>query len=93
MSDFRRIWNDAGIPQPNIVPEENMFRFGNGASELSTESIEMPVCLPKKSGVIRADIVQGDAPLSLSRPAMKKLSAEMDFSRLEDFASVRAPSS
>ena len=60
-----------------------MFRFGNGASELSKESIEMPVCLAERAGTIRAAIVKGDAPLLLSRPAMKRLSAEMDFSRDE----------
>lgn len=39
----------------------------------------MPVCLAQRRGVIRAAVVKGDAPLLPSRPAMKKLGAEMDF--------------
>ena len=62
LSAFRKIWNDSGIEQPQPLTEENMFRFGNGASELSKESIEMPVCLAERAGTIRAAIVKGDAP-------------------------------
>jgi hypothetical protein len=71
LSAFRKIWTDAGIEQPQTMTEENMFRFGNGASELSKESIEMPVCLAERSGTIRAAIAQGDAQMDFSRDELR----------------------
>ena len=78
LESFRKIWNSAGVSQTKPYAEENVFRFGNGASEVLKSAIELPVCLAEREGVIRAAIVQGDAPLLLSRPAMKTLAAEMD---------------
>ncbi|CAL1158162.1 unnamed protein product, partial [Cladocopium goreaui] len=83
LESFRKIWNIAGINQPEPYAEENVFRFGNGSSEVSKTAIELPVCLAERQGVIRAAIVKGDAPLLLSRPAMKTLAAEMDFAKDE----------
>ena len=83
LESFRKIWNVAGINQPEPYAEENVFRFGNGSSEVSKTAIELPVCLAERQGVIRAAIVKGDAPLLLSRPAMKTLAAEMDFAKDE----------
>lgn len=83
LQSFRRLWDEAGVPQPTPIAEENHFCYGNGASELSSQVVEMPVCLAQRPGVIRAAVVRGDAPLLLSRPALKKLGAEMDFTNDE----------
>eukprot|EP00435_Cladocopium_sp_Y103_P061236 s2072_g22.t2 len=79
LKSFRELWTKANVPQPTARSEENLFRYGNGACEKSSEVIEMPICLAERRGVVQAAIVQGDAPLLLSRPAMKKLEAEMNF--------------
>lgn len=41
----------------------------------------MPVTLAQKRGVIRASIIRGDAPLLLSRAALKTLGASIDFEK------------
>ena len=83
LSEFRKLWDAAGVPQPEAQKEINHFRYGNGHSEVSSELVAMPVTLAQHSGVIRAAVVKGDAPLLLSRPAMKTLGAEMDFNKDE----------
>ncbi|CAL1127155.1 unnamed protein product [Cladocopium goreaui] len=79
LKSFRELWTKAGVPQPQLQHEENVFRYGNGACEKSSEIVAMPICLAEKRGAVSAAVVQGDAPLLLSRPAMKKLEAEMNF--------------
>ena len=39
----------------------------------------MPICLAERKGIVQAAVIQGDAPLLLSRPAMKRLGAERNF--------------
>ena len=60
-----------------------MFRFGNGVQEISREVIEMPVGVAGRRGLVRAAIIGGEAPLLLSRGALKTLGARMDFSNDE----------
>ena len=60
-----------------------MFRFGNGVQEISREVIEMPVRVAGRRGLVRAAIMGGEAPLLLSRGALKTLGARMDFSNDE----------
>ena len=79
LKSFRELWTKAGVPQPQLQHEENVFRYGNGACEKSSEIVAMPICLAEKRGAVLAAVVQGDATLLLSRPAMKKLEAEMNF--------------
>ena len=82
LEEFRRFWQAAGVHQPVENPETNVFRFGNGAQEMATSVVDMPVCLAGKAGIIKAAIIQGKAPL-MSRPALKTLSAKMDFTKDE----------
>ena len=79
LSEFRRMWKAAGIQQPEAVAEQNVFRFGNGAQEVSQAIVELPVSLAGKRGLVRAAVIKGNAPLLLSRPALKTLRARMDF--------------
>ncbi|OLP88380.1 putative transposon protein [Symbiodinium microadriaticum] len=80
---FRQLWQDAGVGQPNEKAEVNIFRFGNGAQEVSNRLVEMPVCMAGRRGIVKAAIIGGRAPLLLSRPALKTLGASMDFGRDE----------
>ncbi|CAE7029162.1 RE2 [Symbiodinium sp. CCMP2592] len=80
---FRKLWSSAGIEQPAETPELNTFRFGNGAQQVSNRIVTMPVCLGGRRGVVRAAVIGGQAPLLLSRPALKTLAARMDFGRDE----------
>ena len=83
LSAFRKLWSTAGIGQPAEIPELNVFRFGNGAQETSNRVVAMPVCMGGRHGVVRAAVIGGQAPLLLSRPALKTLGARMDFGRDE----------
>ena len=64
---------------PKKFAETNHFRFGNGQHEMSTESIIMPIILGGREGSIKAAIIQGTAPLLISRSALKSLKASLHF--------------
>ncbi|CAE7202177.1 TY5A [Symbiodinium sp. CCMP2592] len=79
LNQFRRLWQEAGMKAAVEVAEQNSFRFGNGHLEVSNRVVEMPLRLAGKAGVVRAAVIRGKAPLPLSRPALKKLKACLDF--------------
>ena len=83
LAAFEKLWTEAGIPIPSRQKECNSFKFGNGATEVSTETVPMPVFLAGRRGVISAAIVQGDAPLLVSRSALRALQACIDFHKQE----------
>ena len=76
LAKFKQMWQQHG-PEPE--PEINYFRYGNGEKETSTEVLALPVRIAGKSGSIRAAIVQGQAPLLISRAALQKLKATLAF--------------
>lgn len=79
LKQFIEIWNKEGIEVPQERVEENAFKYGNGHREVSHRSIDMPVTIGERSGVVRAAAVKGNAPLLLSRPSVKRLQARLDF--------------
>ena len=83
LAAFEKLWKEAGIDVPSRRSECNSFKFGNGATEVSMEVIPMPVFLAGRRGVISAAIVQGDAPLLISRGALQSLQACLDFHKQE----------
>ncbi|CAK9107745.1 unnamed protein product [Durusdinium trenchii] len=76
---FEKIWKQKGWAIPKPIDEVHQFKFGNGEVETSLVSIQMPVVLAHRRGVIRAAVIKGDAPLLLSRTALKTLGATLDF--------------
>lgn len=83
LAAFEKLWQATGVSIPSRQKECNSFKFGNGATEVSTEVINMPVFLAGRRGVISAAIVQGDAPLLVSRSALRALQACIDFHKQE----------
>ena len=79
LTSFREIWDKLNIPVKPEFKQRNVFRYGNGQQEVSDTMIDMPIFLAGKPGYVRAAIVQGSAPLLLSRPSMKKLKVQMNF--------------
>ncbi len=79
LENFKEILSKHGISTIPLVEENNLFRFGNGACETSTVVASLPICLGGRRGTVKAAIVKGEAPLLLSRPAMKSLQAKLDF--------------
>ena len=77
--DFQQMWKDRNMKIPKPFAEINHFRFGNGQHEMSTESITMPIILGGREGSIKAAIIQGTAPLLISRSALKTLKASLHF--------------
>ena len=59
--------------------EVHQFKFGNGHVETSKTSVQIPVVLAGRRGCIRAAVIQGSAPLLISRLALKNLNASVDF--------------
>ena len=76
---FHGIWKSCGISIPEERHETNASKFGNGEREVSNRMIDMPVQIAGRRGVVRAAVVRGDAPLLLSRAALKSLTASMNF--------------
>ena len=79
LSEFEKMLNHRNMPQPSRRTEYNSFRFGNGATEISTEVAMLPCFLAGRRGVISAAVVQGKAPLLISRGALQTLKACLDF--------------
>ena len=72
---------EKGKRVPTLKKSQNLFRFGNGQEELSEKTATIPVGIHGEDGHIEAAVIQGDAPLLLSRSAMKSLGASLDFER------------
>lgn len=90
---FEQLWRKHGVASPKPFPEVHQFKYGNGETEVSSESVCVPVTLAGKKGVIRAAIVQGSAPLLISRSALKSLRASLDFDQdtLHVFGDAQVP--
>ena len=59
--------------------EANVFRFGNGMVEKSTQVVTLPVGIAQTFGTIDAAIIEGQAPLLLGRPTLTKMGVQLDF--------------
>eukprot|EP00435_Cladocopium_sp_Y103_P026818 s1587_g6.t1 len=79
LNEFTKLWQQRNIQVPKFEPETHQFKYGNGEMETSHHVVAMPVTLAGRQGVIRASVVKGDAPLLISRSALKKLGASLDF--------------
>lgn len=89
LRSFEQLLRQRQLPLPQRRPECNSFRFGNGATELSTEVAVIPVWLAGRRGAISAAIIQGEAPLLISRTALQTLKACLNF---ESNEKSRSPS-
>ena len=81
LSKFRELWVSAGVKHPQIKREVSHFRYGNGHVETSNTVVELPLGLAGKKGILQAAVVKGAAPLLVSRPALKRLGASIDFAQ------------
>ena len=79
LEQFQKIWTQDGRFGPEFKTETNVFKFGNGDRETSQKVVIMPIGLAGRFGNVQAAVVKGDAPLLLSRPALKRLGATLDF--------------
>eukprot|EP00435_Cladocopium_sp_Y103_P057373 s281_g19.t1 len=78
---FLERWKILGLPPPVEHAVTNQFRFGNGQVETSHRLLDLPIGLQGRRGILQAAVVKGHAPLLVSRPALKKLGARIDFHR------------
>ncbi|CAK9039918.1 unnamed protein product [Durusdinium trenchii] len=81
LQSFEKLWSQRGWTVPSKISEVHQFKFGNGDVETSHYSVQMPVILANRRGVIRAAVIKGDAPLLVSRSALKSLGASLDFQK------------
>ena len=80
LGDLEQMILSKGFGPVQYYQCENLFRFGNGATERSTESVRLPVGIAGKFGSIDAAVISGAAPLLLGRPTLEKLKVRLDFS-------------
>ena len=66
---------------PTLKKKTNVFPFRNGQEEVSEKVVRLPVGIHGKTGIVKAAVIQGDAPLLLSRSTMKSLRAVIDFEK------------
>ena len=69
---------------PTLKKKTNVFRFRNGLEsleEVSEKVVRLPVGTHGKTVIVKAAVIQGDAPLLLSRSTMKSLRAVIDFEK------------
>ena len=55
------------------------FKFGDGIETISKEKIKIPGCIGNNNILIEANIVECELPLLLSKPALKRVGAVLDF--------------
>ncbi|CAJ1420483.1 unnamed protein product [Effrenium voratum] len=79
LMEFEKLWQQRGFNIPEKVTEIHHFRYGNGEQETSRLSVKMPVVIAERSGIIKAAIVKGRAPLLISRVALRALQAKINF--------------
>ena len=79
LSEFEKLWRQQGIKPPVFSSETHQFKYGNGEVETSKTVVSMPVALAGRKGLIKASVVRGHAPLLISRSALKRLDAALDF--------------
>lgn len=70
---FYRLLAEANRPSPTLQKENNLFRFANGQEEMSEKVVSLPIGIHGRHGTIEAAVIEGDAPLLLSRSTMKSL--------------------
>eukprot|EP00435_Cladocopium_sp_Y103_P016327 s111_g4.t1 len=79
LDEFKQLWKARGIPTPEPMHEINHFKYGNGERETSECAMKLPVVIAGFSGIIKAAVVKGNAPLLISRNALQTLKAVVDF--------------
>ncbi|CAJ1407221.1 unnamed protein product [Effrenium voratum] len=83
-------WSSSGVYDPDETLLEqvrrlrqgklvNHFKFGNGQRESTDTSVKLPVIIAGRTGIIKAAIVKGAAPLLISRSALQTLQAVVNF--------------
>lgn len=73
LRDFTQLLEQKGITKPLELAETHQFKFGNGCVETSHRAVSLPVQIAGQHGIIKASVVRGQAPLLLSRTALKTL--------------------
>ena len=70
-----------GFGPIKLRDENNVFRFGNGMTEKSSQVAVLPVGIAKAKvfGTIDAAVIAGQAPLLLGRPTLVKMGVSLDF--------------
>ena len=59
--------------------DDTQFRFGDNSAVTSTEIVTFPGELAGQSVLIQANVNKGSLPLLLSRKAMQRAEAKLDF--------------
>ena len=62
--------------------DKHLFRFGNDTTEASKQSVQLPVGIGGRRGSLQVSVLDGkakEAPLLISKPALRTLSAVLDF--------------
>ena len=62
--------------------DKHLFRFGNDTTEASKQSVQLPVGIGGRRGSLHVSVLDGkaeEAPLLVSKPALRSLGAVLHF--------------
>ena len=76
--------SDRALIQSSKV--ETKFRFGDGAEVVSSQEVKFPVVIGAKKVFIKANVVESEIPLLLSKASMKRAQLVLNFN--EDTAEI-----
>eukprot|EP00435_Cladocopium_sp_Y103_P051731 s413_g16.t1 len=79
LNELFRMYQQRGVPLPKLRSQQNVFAFGNNHEEVSKCVVDLTVGINGRLGHVEAAVIQGPAPLLLSRTTMRSLGATLDF--------------
>ena len=79
LNELFRLYQQRNIDIPQLKAQQNLFAFGNNHEEMSKYAVNLKVGINGRIGNVEAAVIQGPAPLLLSRSTMRSLGATLDF--------------
>ena len=76
---YQESLSDDNLRKIKTSESNNSFRFGDGKRITSQKSVTLPASIGSMEVTIKADVVDSDIPLLLSRDSMKKANMNLDF--------------
>ena len=76
---YKNKLTDKELKQVIRKKSERKYKFGDNEPITSTESVSLPMTIAGKEVMLRTDVIEGNLPLLLSKTALKKAEAVINF--------------
>ena len=77
--DYKESLSEEDRKKVIVRPGEKVYKFGGKGLYKSVSEVEIPAHIGTEAVMIKADIVESDIPLLLSRPLLKEMKCHMDY--------------